>query len=108
MSYPFYSFPADHKTGSYVSGQVSVGTTATLICAPTANQSGVLINNTGATVYLGGPNVTTGTGFPVPTGTTDYTVPTNGGVINQLYGITSSGTTVVSYLYPPAGGTPAL
>lgn len=104
MSYPFpaYNFPADHDTGFYQSGQVSVGTTPTLICASTGNQSGVVINNgAGAIVYLGGPNVTITTGFPIAVSST-ATIPTNGGVINKLYGVTSSGTSTVSYLSPPA------
>lgn len=102
MSYPFpaYSFPADHDTGFYQSGQLSVGTTPKLIVAATANQSGVLISTT-AQIYLGGPNVSSTNGFGLASGS--LTVPTNGGVINDLYAVAASSATV-SYLYPSAGG----
>jgi hypothetical protein len=104
MTYPFYSFPSDHETGTYESGQVTVGSTATLIGNFGYNQSGVLINNSSSEiVYLGGSGVTSTTGLPLPVSST-IVIPTNGGVINSLYGITSTSTSKVSYLIPSAGG----
>jgi hypothetical protein len=83
---------------------VSVGTTATLIGTFEGTQTGVLISNpAGQTVYLGGSGVTTSTGFPVAASTV-LTVPTNGGVGCQLYGVVTSSTATVSYLHPTNGG----
>lgn len=101
MSYPFssYNFTSDHPAGAYQSGQVSVSTTPKLICTPTANQSGVVIS-TSAQIYLGGPTVSSTTGLSLASGT--LTIPTNGGVINDLYAVAAT-TATVSYLYPSAG-----
>lgn len=86
----------------FQSGVVSVGTTATLICTvgSAPENDGVLINNGGSvTVYLGGSGVTASTGFPVAENTT-VTVPTTGAEGLALYGITSSSTSNVAYIYP--------
>lgn len=96
----FYDFPSDRETGSYQSGQVSVSTTPKLIVAATANQSGVFIS-TSAQIYLGGPNVSSTNGFGLASG--PLLIPTNGGVINDLYAVAATAATV-SYLYPSAGG----
>lgn len=100
MNYPFpaYKFAADHPSGSYQSGQVSVGTTPKLIVAASDNQSGVLIS-TSAQIYLGGPNVSSSTGFGLTSGS--LTIPSNGGVLNSLYAVAATSATV-SYLYPSA------
>lgn len=81
----------------YVSGTVTVGTTPTVIASP-GDCLTMLISNTGATVFLGGPNVTTATGLPVLT-TASATIPVTGDAQATLYGIVASTTTAVSYLY---------
>jgi hypothetical protein len=50
----------------YQSGQVSVGTTATLVCSvgSAPHTDGVLINSSAA-AFIGGSGVTASTGFPV-------------------------------------------
>jgi hypothetical protein len=50
----------------YQSGQVSVGTTATLVCSvgSAPDTDGVLINSSAA-AFIGGSGVTASTGFPV-------------------------------------------
>ena len=97
-----YAFPSDSPATLYQSGQVSVTTTATLICTIEGNESGVLISNgSGATVYLGGSAVTTSTGLPLAASTT-ITVPTYGGAKVSLYGIVASTGTTVSFLHPTA------
>lgn len=95
-----YNIPSDSPATNYQSGQVTVGTSAILICTVEGNESGVLINNTGVTVYLGGPTVTAGTGLPLLTATS-VTVPTYGGAKVSLYAISAS-SSVVSFLHPTA------
>jgi hypothetical protein len=71
------------------------------VCTTGSGQSGVVIFNTGATIYLGGPNVATSganQGVPMATGTT-LTVPTVGGLYHDLYAICAT-TSTVSYLLP--------
>lgn len=52
-----------------VSNQVTVGTSAVVVVPappnPTSNAP-VVISNGAAVIFVGGPNVTTGTGMPVP------------------------------------------
>lgn len=95
---PFYNIPSDNPVVPFKSGQVSVGTTATLIGTFEGNQSGLLISSSAA-CFVGGSGVTTSTGFPVAA-TTPVLVPTNGGVNGQLYAVVSTGTATVSYLHP--------
>lgn len=80
------------------SGQVNVTTTATLVCNIPPDPDGVLISSS-ATVYLGGPGVTTTTGFAIPANT-PVTVPTTGSEALALYAVTSTGTATVSYIFP--------
>lgn len=82
------------------SGQVSVGTTATLVCSvgSVPDSDGVLINSSAA-AFIGGSAVTTGTGFPVAANTPTL-VPTTGAEPVSVYAIVSSGTATVSYCYP--------
>jgi hypothetical protein len=84
----------------FQSGVVSVGTTATLICTvgSAPENDGVLISASAA-VFIGGPGVTASTGFPV-TANTPVTVPTTGAESLALYGITSSSTSNVAYIFP--------
>lgn len=91
---------------SYKNGVISVGTIATLIATPgsTPENSGVLIQNNGATpVYLGGSTVTAGTtstgGLQVAAGAT-VNVPTTGSASEALYAIVASGTANVAFLFP--------
>ena len=104
MSTPFYSFASDNPVVPFASGQVSVSTTATLIGTFEGNQSGVLVSTT-ESIYLGGPNVTAGTGFPITSDATPITVPTNAGVNCELYAIADSTTATVSYLHAANGGS---
>lgn len=82
------------------SGQVSVGTTATPIftTGPAPENDGVLLSSS-ATVYVGPAGVTASTGFPVAADT-PVKVPTTGAEELELFGITSTGTATVSYLFP--------
>jgi hypothetical protein len=84
----------------YVSGQVSVGTTATLIATVGAvpENDGILINASAA-CFVGPPGVTATTGFAVQPNV-PTPVPTTGAESLTLYGITSTGTSTVSYIYP--------
>ncbi|MCI0549650.1 MAG: hypothetical protein L0287_01710 [Anaerolineae bacterium] len=80
---------------SIATGQVSVGTGATLIAAVRSNRRGILVVQHGTTaVYLGASNVATSTGVLL-TGTagTSIFIPTTA----ALYGIAGSAQTV-SYL----------
>lgn len=98
----FYNLPSDEVSTNYISGQVAVTTTPTLICQVEGNETGTMINNgSGAIVYLGGPNVTTTTGFPLAISST-IMVPTYGGANVKLYGVVASTGTTVSFLHPTA------
>lgn len=97
-----YSFPSDSPSANYQSGQVAITTSATLICTLEGNESGIAINNgTGATVFLGGPTVTTTTGFPLAA-STNIIIPTYGGAKESLYGIVASTGSTISFLHPTA------
>ena len=63
----FYNIPSDQPATNYQSGQVTVGTSATLIGTFEGNQSGVLVNNGATALFLGAPTVTTNA--PVTTST---------------------------------------
>lgn len=75
-------------------GQVSIGSSATLIIAANTRQ-GVLITNPSSTVtvYVGGSGVTTGNGQIIPP-LQSITVP----VVSALYGIVATSTQTISYL----------
>lgn len=83
-------------TGGVLSGtgQVSIGSSATLIIAANTRQ-GVLITNPSSTVtvYIGGSGVTTGNGQILTPGSS-ITIP----VVSALYGIVATGTQTVSYV----------
>lgn len=85
---------------AYKSGQVSVGTTATLIATPSSipDNAGILISSSAA-AFIGPAGVTTTTGFPV-LANTPTTVPTTGAASEGLYAVVSSSTATVSYIYP--------
>ena len=75
-------------------GQVSIGTSATLIIAANTRQ-GVLITNPSSTVtvYIGGSGVTTGNGqelLPLQSAS----LP----VVSAVYGVVASSTQTVSYV----------
>lgn len=82
--------------GGYNTGQVTVGTSATLIAAARAGRKDIVIVTHGATdVYLGGPNVTTSTGsLLVGSKGTGFTITSEAAV----YGVVSAGTQTVSYV----------
>jgi hypothetical protein len=81
-------------------GQVSVGTTATLVCTvgTVPDSDGVLINSSAA-AFIGGPGVTTTTEFPVAANT-PVVFPTTGAEPVAVYGVVSSSTATVSYAFP--------
>ncbi|BCO56465.1 hypothetical protein LTQ56_02280 [Mycobacterium intracellulare subsp. intracellulare] len=81
-------------------GQVSVSTTATLVCnvGSVPDSDGVLITAS-APAFVGGAGVTAATGFPVATNTPTL-IPTTGAESVSVYAITSSGTATVSYIFP--------
>lgn len=78
---------------------VSVATTATRLDLTTDNEDGVwsqsltFYNNGAATVYVGGSDVTTANGAPVPAGTWSPGFDLNAD--EALYGIVASGTVEV-------------
>ena len=76
-------------------GNISVGTTATLIKATNSSRKSILIRNNGsATLYIGGNNaVTTSNGHGVIAGQSIYVKDQD-----EIYGIVASGTLDVRYL----------
>lgn len=90
-------------SSQFNSGQITVGTTATLVATvgSVPDNDGVLVSSSVA-VFVGGPDVTAATGFPVPA-STPVRIPTTGASGSTglpLYAITSSGTAVVSFIFP--------
>jgi hypothetical protein len=85
---------------AYKSGQVSVGTSATLVATPSSvpDSDGLLISSSAA-AFVGPSGVTTGTGFPIAANTA-VLIPTTGAASEGLYAVVSSGTATVSYIYP--------
>lgn len=81
----------------YVSGQVTVGTTATKIASP-SGPGGILVSCSAATVF-GGAGVTTSTGISIASANTPVTLPTDGPA-HDLYGVVATGTATVSFIYP--------
>lgn len=79
-----------------VTGQVTVGTTATLISAADGHREGLILINHGTTdVFVGNSNVTTTTGILL-TGVkgTSLSISTR----TSVYGIVVSGTQTISFL----------
>lgn len=92
-----YPAPVTHISlnslkGPVLSTAVNVGTTATpLPGSPLQYRRAVVVFNNGAnTIYLGGANVTTSNGMPVPAAT--YAPALDSGVGSIIYGIVASGT----------------
>ncbi len=79
--------------------QVTVGTTATLLSGTDTDAvpglSVAVQGPSGATVYLGGADVTTATGWPVAAGAT-FAVDLRAG--DALYAVVASGTVAVPVL----------
>lgn len=82
----------------YVSGTVTIGTSPTAIASPGDCLTMLIANGSGATVFLGGANVTTATGLPVGV-STSATIPVVGDAQATLYGVVASTTSTVSYLF---------
>ena len=88
-------------TSSYVSGSVSVGTSATLVTTvPSGFVGGVVLQNGGAdTVYVGGASVTDSTGLPVAAGAS-VTIPASPGVYPaSVYAISATAGQNVTFLF---------
>lgn len=79
------------------SHSVSVGTTATRIDSEdlSAGSSAALANVGGATVFVGGPDVTTAIGFPLAAGERMAFDLRRG---DEIYGVVASGTVEVRVL----------
>ncbi len=82
--------------------QIPVGTTATLLSGVDPGSGGapngqsLVLSNTGAaTVFIGGPGVTTTTGYPVPAGA-EYSLDLDG--LETLFAIVATGTVTVAVL----------
>ena len=75
--------------------QVTIGTTATLICAADPHDQTVLVHAGNDNIYIGNASVTTSNGFRMDN-KDKVTFPL--GAYEALYGITSSGT-VTAYVY---------
>lgn len=73
-------------------GQVSVGTTATVIAAARTGRGTVTVANGATAIYVGNSGVTTTTGILVPVNG-NLTLTFNGAV----YGIVATGTSSVTY-----------
>jgi len=89
---------------TYNAGAVTVDTQPSLVCT-VGNGLSALLQNTGdVTAYLGGPDVSASganTGFPLPAGTsTTIPKPSADSAPVDLYAITASGTTTLSWLTP--------
>jgi hypothetical protein len=79
----------------FVSGQATVGATATLLASPTG-PGGITVQASVTGIYVGGSTVTTSNGFELPTAT-PITIPTQGPV-HDLWVVGATGT--VSFIYP--------
>lgn len=78
------------------SGQITVGTTATLIVSAVGNGERVhVFNEGGASVYLGPAGVTTSTGYELENRSGIELVLEPG---ESLYGVVATGTEVVDYI----------
>lgn len=89
----------------YVHGTVSVSTTATEIVVGNEENDGLLVSNRGdVTVYLGGSGVTaddTSTGGVDVQPGEKVVLSTVGNDQAVLYGVTTAGTAIVSYIITP-------
>lgn len=86
----------------YLHGTVTVSSTATLVCSPAASSGGVVIQNGATAIFLGGPGVTSSgatQGVSVAANAT-LVVPTVGYAPHDLWAITASGSSSVSFLFP--------
>ncbi len=89
---------------SYTTGQVDVTTAATLIVDTgwPPDNDGILVTASAA-CYVGGPDVTTSTGYPLAANTPTL-IPTtgshSGSSAGGLWGIVESGTATVSFISP--------
>ena len=83
---------------SYVSGSVTVTTSPTLVCTVSQENDDVLVSCSAATVF-GGPNVTATTGVSIGAGVVTH-IPSVGGYVHDLYAITATSTSTVTYLFP--------
>jgi hypothetical protein len=89
---------------TYLHGTSTVTTTAAILTSVAPENDGLLLVNSGAgVVYVGGPTVTanqTATGgFPVAVNQT-VSIPSVGGASYDLYAVTATGTSVVSWIQP--------
>jgi hypothetical protein len=84
----------------FKSAQTSVGTTATLVATigSAPDTDGVLVSSSAA-AFIGGPGVTTTTGFPIAANT-PVLVPTTGSEPLTLYAVVSTSTSTVSVIFP--------
>jgi hypothetical protein len=74
---------------------VTVSSTATGLAPERASRAGIALFNNGAgVVYLGGPDVTAASGFPLPAGASF----SEDGSRDAYYGVTASGTVDVRVL----------
>lgn len=97
----FDNYSEQPPTVAPASGQVSVGTTAVLLCTPSNTDAGVLVNNGGSVVvYVGPSGVTASTGFPIAAAAT-VAIPTIAGIAMPIYAVAASSTATVSYFYAP-------
>lgn len=87
---------------SITNSAVSVGTSATLLAAEGTRESlGFAVPSGGATVYVGGPSVTTANGWPVTGGTSMMMSSDAGAPFSPLfawYGIVADSTQDVRVL----------
>jgi hypothetical protein len=86
-------------TGSLSFGQTALnGSTPTQLSPQLAMPlvTGVRVSNTAAStiIYIGGPGVTAGNGYPIKGGN-EHNFPTDD--ISQLYGITATGSVTVAW-----------
>lgn len=102
-----YFTPAAHaidrngfrRSTSIGTGQVSCGTTATIILTGSSPITGwSLNNNSGATIYIGPAGVTTSNGYALASGQSiseGGNHPFNG----NLYCVVATGTSTITYIY---------
>lgn len=86
---------------SYATAQVSVTTTATLVCTVPTENDDVLVYCSAASLF-GGPSVTaTGATAGIPVAATTLTrLPSVGGTVHDLYAVAATGTSTITYFYP--------
>lgn len=87
---------ADAVSAAVVAARVTVGTTPTLITRTSSDLGPVLIKNAGTvSLYLGGPAVTTATGYELGA---SETVSISLAANEEVYGVVGTGTVVVHKL----------